>query len=56
MNPNMKLFSSAAKAQEFWIKLEACGKSWGIKKYQNATEWPSLMPEKVLLAREPQPS
>lgn len=35
MHPNMKLFSPAAEAQEFWIKLEACGKSRGIKKYQH---------------------
>lgn len=35
VNPNMKLLSPAAKAREFWIKLEACGKSRGIKKYQH---------------------
>lgn len=35
MNPNRKLFSPAAKAQKFWIMLEACGKNRGIQKYQH---------------------
>lgn len=54
VNPNTKLFSPAAKAQEFWIKLEACGKTRGIKKYQHShgINWFDAWKG----AREPQPS